>query len=104
MILCTAVVNGLTHPCLATYLKSVVWTCDTFENNFRMKHKFLNYLKKSCRCSFNEKFFQLLLLLKSYHQNGHAVLAGAGMNGFNPSNAEATFVQSTRTQRFLKTI
>ena len=28
---------------------SVVWTCHTFENIFKMKHKFAKYLKESCR-------------------------------------------------------
>ena len=27
------------------YLKSIVWTYDTFENNFGMEHKFKEYLK-----------------------------------------------------------
>ena len=51
-------------------------------------------------------------ILKRYHQNSQVFLAATGMNGLikashvtsdlNPSNAEATYVQSTRTQRFLK--
>ena len=55
-----------------------------------------------------------LLIIFSYSEthvpNGTLYIEALGMNGFtilnpiNPSNAEATFVQSTRMQRFLKTI
>ena len=34
----------------------------------------------------------------------HTLRVGEGLGVLNPSNAEATFVQSTKTQRFLKTI
>ena len=44
-----ASMNGLTHPWLDVYLTSVVWTYQTFENNFGMKHKFAKYFKKNCR-------------------------------------------------------
>ena len=36
---------------------SVVWTCDTFENNFWIKYKFWKYLKESWNFSPDEHFF-----------------------------------------------
>ena len=39
----------LTHSHLEINLTSVVWTCQKFEINFGMKHKFAKYLKDSCR-------------------------------------------------------
>ena len=39
------------------------------------------------------------------NQKSEAFLAASGLNGqVNPSNAEATFIQSTMMQRFLKNI
>ena len=35
---------------------SVVWIRQTFENNFRMKHKIAKYLKESCKSSSEEQF------------------------------------------------
>ena len=34
----------------------VVWTCQTFENNFGMKYKFAKSLKETCRYKSNEQF------------------------------------------------
>ena len=34
---------------------SVVWTCQTSENNFAMKHKFAKYLKESCSWNSDEQ-------------------------------------------------
>ena len=48
--------NGLTHLYLEIFLKNVVWTCQTFENNFGMKHKFAKYFKESCRQNSDELF------------------------------------------------
>ena len=48
---------GLTHSYLEIYLTSIVWTRQTFENNFGMKHKFARYLKGSYRQSSDEHFF-----------------------------------------------
>ena len=48
------------------YLTSVVWTCHTFENNFRIKHKFAKYLKESCRLSSDEQIFFKYLLNISF--------------------------------------
>ena len=45
----------LTHSCSEIHLTSVVWTCHTFENNFRIKHQFVNYFKESCRLISNEQ-------------------------------------------------
>ena len=41
-------INGLTHSCLEISLTIVVWNCDTFENNFEIKHILEEYLKGSC--------------------------------------------------------
>ena len=35
-------------------MTSVVWTCDTFENNLVIKHTITKYLKESCRYISNE--------------------------------------------------
>ena len=35
---------------------NVVWTCQTFENNFGTKHKFPKYLNGYCRKSSDEQF------------------------------------------------
>ena len=57
--------NGLTHMCLEILLTSVVWTHHTFENNFRVRHKFLKYLEEICRMGSEErlsiKYFQKIL-------------------------------------------
>ena len=38
---------SLTHSYLEISLRSVIWTCHTFENNyFEIKHKFAKYLKE----------------------------------------------------------
>ena len=37
------------HSCLEISMTSVVCTCDTFENNFEINHKFEKYLKDSCK-------------------------------------------------------
>ena len=34
---------------LDIFLTNVFWTSRTFENNFKMKHKFAKYLTESCR-------------------------------------------------------
>ena len=47
----------LTNSYLEIYLTSIVWTRQTFENNFGMKHKFARYLKGSYRQSSDEHFF-----------------------------------------------
>ena len=48
---------ALIQACLEIYLLiSVVWTCQTFENNFGTKNKFAKYLKESCRDSPDEQF------------------------------------------------
>ena len=47
---------GLTHLCHDVYSTCVVWTFQTFENNFGMQHKFTKYLKESCRQCCDEQF------------------------------------------------
>ena len=41
---------------------------------------------------------------KDYHKINLAFYEGSGDEEVNPSNAEATFIQRTGMQRFLKTI
>ena len=38
------------------------------------------------------------------HTHAARAIQCSNMTGFNPTNAEAAFIQSTRTQQFLKTI
>ena len=44
-------VNVLTNSCFEFSLTGVVWTYDTFENNFRINHKFAKYMKENCGSS-----------------------------------------------------
>ena len=50
-------VGNLTHSCLEINLAGVVWTCQSFENNFGINHNFLKYLKESCEWISDEQFF-----------------------------------------------
>ena len=40
----------------ADNLSSVVWTFDTFENNFVINHRFTKSLKESCGLDFDQHF------------------------------------------------
>ena len=57
--------NGLTHMCLEILLTSVVWIHHTFQNNLRVRHKFIKYLEESCRMGpekhLSIKYFQKIL-------------------------------------------
>ena len=48
--------NRFTHSNLKMKLTSVVWTYDTFENNFRLNNKITKYLKESFGSGFGEHF------------------------------------------------
>ena len=43
----------LTHSCLDISLTTVVWTLDTYENNFGINHKFAKHFKESCGLDFH---------------------------------------------------
>ena len=48
---------SLTYSYLQIFFKtSVVWTCQTFKNNFEIKHKFGKYLMEHCDYSSDEQF------------------------------------------------
>ena len=49
-------------------LTSLVWTYDTWNSNFGIKHKFKKYLKESCWFSSDQHF-----LLNFLSKNAHVV-------------------------------
>ena len=101
---------GYSRSTTQALVDNIVWVIDTnysslnpsmssgisyfLKNNFEMIHKFEKYLKESCKWGSDEqlpfKYF-LSIALERYVP-------------LNPSNASATFVKSTRMQRFLKTL
>ena len=75
------------HSCLEISMISVVWTYDTFENNFEINQRFEEYFKEIfCLVSdehFSFKyFFQMnLILLERFHQNNGVFSGSLGIDG-----------------------
>ena len=84
----SAVVDHCINPFMPEdYLTAnllVVWTCQTFENNFGMKYKFAKYLKETCRYKsdeqFSYKYFLNIAFIKEIFPKLSGGLAAAGMN------------------------
>ena len=90
------------------YPRWIIWTYDAFKRSFGINHKFRIYLKDGCVLDFVQHFC-FLYFLKFVFGQVIPLRQSGGFGCFkhewvNPFNAEATFVQSTKKQRILKTI
>ena len=56
-----SVLEGLTLSSLEISMTSVVWTYDTFGNNFKMKHNCTKHLKESCRLGSKQYILKYFL-------------------------------------------
>ena len=76
------------------FMTSVVWTDDTFENDFKIYHKLEKYFKESLYLVeyFSNYFLKKLVLLR-YAQNNQAFLGIAGMNGLTLKLNDITLPQ-----------
>ena len=54
--ICALEVNVLTHSCLKIFSMFVVWTYDSFENNYKIQHWFEKYLKGICVLGIDRHF------------------------------------------------
>ena len=96
----------LTHSCLKISSIGVVWTYDTFKDNFVTKLKFPKYLKKSCRLSSDEQFSFKYFLNTAFvgaihHQNSKVVLGTTGMNGLKHGFCITDYALFLDLQKFL---
>ena len=106
---CTSTETSLNPFTLRAPPESIVCYFHTFENNLGIKRKFKKYLKESCCLTsgqhFSIKYFpKNAFYSKCFNKNCQACFGHSECEWVNPSNAEATFVPSTRMQRFLKII
>ena len=56
-----------THSCRQISQTSVVWTLDTFKDNYGIKRNFTKYLKESCGLGYGQHFLIKYFLQKSTH-------------------------------------
>ena len=105
----------LKYSCLEVSLKSVFRIFNIFENNFGFNHKSKIIFKGEFSVKFNQAFFSFNFFLKISFVAKISIYYSGGLGrcvhlkglhleiADNPFNTKANFIQSTRTQRFLKT-
>ena len=85
----------------------LVWTCDTLNDNYKVRNKFAKYLMESYRLSSEEhlsfKYFLKIAFVRESLQNCLAVLAAKSMDGqFKPVAPKMVSLFSTIITSFIK--